>query len=113
MSFNFNWVTVSAGAPYVTVSLLGIAFNSTSISKLGNPEKVMIGFDEENCAIAVKPYRDEAGVKPHEFSSRVKNGWVRIGCRDFVKYLQTINGEDYSSAKRYIASYDKESGCWL
>ena len=45
MNFDFNWSAVSGGAPYVTFSSLGIAFNSVSIEKLGSPDKVMVGFD--------------------------------------------------------------------
>lgn len=110
MDFKFNWSAVSGGAPYITFSTLGIAFNSVSIEKLGNPEKVIVGFDDEQCAIGVKAYTGEPDIKPYEFSGRVKSGWVRIGCRDFMKYLQTVSGIDFSPAKRYIAKYDASDG---
>ena len=90
MNYSFNWSAVSGGAPYVTISPISIAFNSVSIEKLKNPEKVIIGFDEDNCVIGVKAYAGEPAIKPYTFASRVKNGWVRIGCRDFVKYLQAL-----------------------
>ncbi|MDR0861458.1 MAG: hypothetical protein LBN30_01575 [Oscillospiraceae bacterium] len=106
MGYNFNWSAVSGGAPYVTLSSLGIAFNSVSIAKLDNPEKILIGFDEAECVLGVKPYEYESGVKPYEFSERVKNGWIRIGCRDFIKYLQSITGIDFSVSKRYVAKHD-------
>lgn len=106
MSFNFNWSAVSGGAPYVTLSSLGIAFNSVSIAKLGNPEKIIVGFDEEQCVIGVKAYDGESGIKPYDFASRVKNGWIRIGCRDFIKYLQALSGIGFSPAKRYVATFD-------
>ena len=110
MGFNFNWSAVSGGAPYITLSSLGIAFNSVSIEKLGNPEKIMIGFDEGQRIIGVKAYKGEPGIKPYEFADRVKNGWIRIGCRDFIKYLQALSGISFSSAKKYIAKFDaKES----
>ena len=89
----------------MTISSLGIAFNSTSIEKLGSPEKVIVGFDEENCAIGIKRYDGEDGMRPYEFANRVKNGWIRIGCKDFVKQLQSISGVDFSSAKRYMAKF--------
>lgn len=106
MSFNFNWSAVSGGAPYITFSTLGIAFNSFSISRLGNPEKIIVGFDEEQCVIGIKAYANEPDIKPYEFSSRVRNGWIRIGCKDFIKYLQSLTGIDFSAAKRYVAMYD-------
>jgi hypothetical protein len=108
MGFDFNWSAVSGGAPFVTFSTLGIAFNSVSIEKLGNPEKIIIGFDENQCVIGVKAYEGEPGVKPYDFANRVKSGWIRIGCRDFIKYLQTLSGIEFSPAKKYVARYDSE-----
>lgn len=106
MSFNFNWNAVSGGAPYVTISTISIAFNSVSIDKLGDPRKVIVGFDEERCAIGVKAYSNEPNIKPYDFANRVKNGWVRIGCRDFIKYLSALTGIEFSPAKKYVARYD-------
>lgn len=108
--FSFDWNSISGGAPYVTLTSLGISFNSVAISKLGNPEKVLIGFDEKNLAIGIKPFENENGIKVYEFASRVKNGWIRIGCKDFIKYLQKISGIDFSEAKRYIAKTETDTG---
>lgn len=108
--FKFDWNSISGGAPYVTLTSLGISFNSVAISKLGNPEKVLIGFDEENLAIGIKPFENENNIKVYEFASRVKNGWIRIGCKDFIKYLQKISGIDFSEAKRYVAKTEPETG---
>ncbi len=105
MSFNFNWNAVSGGAPYVTISTLTIAFNSVSVDRLGCPEKIVVGFDEEQCAIGVKPFSGEPNVKPYDFAPRVKNGWVRIGCRDFVKYLSALTGFSFNPAKKYVARF--------
>jgi hypothetical protein len=109
MDFNFNWSAVSGGAPYATLSSLGIAFNSVSIEKLGNPEKVMIGFDEDQYIIGIKAYEGEPNIKPYEFASRINKGWIRIGCKDFIKYLQAISGIEFSPSKRYVATYDAKS----
>jgi hypothetical protein len=108
VKYNFNWSAVSGGAPYVTISTISINFNSVSIEKLGNPEKVVIGFDEENRVIGVKAYEENSGVKPYAFADRVKNGWVRVGCRDFVKYLQALTGIGFSPAKKFVATYDNK-----
>lgn len=109
MSFNFNWNAVSGGAPYVTLSTISIAFNSVSIGKLGNPEKVVIGFDEDQCAIGVKAYSGEENIKAYDFANKIKNGWVRIGCRDFIKYLSTITEIEFYPAKRYVARFDAQT----
>ena len=108
MSFNFNWNAVSGGAPYITLSTISIAFNSVSIGKLGNPEKVVIGFDEDQCAIGVKAYSGEENTKAYDFANKIKNGWVRIGCRDFIKYLSAITGIEFYPAKRYVARFDAQ-----
>lgn len=108
MNFNFDWNYVSAGAPYVTISELGIAFNSPAISMLKKPEDVVIGFDEANLTIGVKDACGMENVKTYNFANRVNNGWVRIGCRDFVRYLSAISGVKFSPAKKYVALMDQE-----
>lgn len=108
MDFNFDWNYVSAGAPYVTVSELGLAFNTPSISLLGNPEDVVVGFDESQMVIGVKDAKSMTDVKSYKFYSRIRTGWVRIGCKDFVKYLSAISGIQFSPAKKFVARYDKE-----
>ena len=106
MRYNFNWSAVSGGAPYVSISLISINFNSVSIEKLGNPEKIVIGFDEENRVLGIKAYDETLGVKPYMFAERVKNGWIRIGCRDFIKYLQALTGMGFSPSKKFLATYN-------
>lgn len=108
MSFNFDWNYISAGAPYVTISELGLAFNSPSISMLGNPEEVVVGFDEEKLTIGVKDARGMENAKSYKFYSRVNNGWVRIGCKDFVKYLSAISGMKFSPAMKFVAKMDQK-----
>ena len=54
MKFNFDWNCVAAGAPYITISELALGFNLPSISLLGNPEEVVVGFDEKTMTIGVK-----------------------------------------------------------
>ena len=109
MLLELDWHAVSSGAPYVTISKLGIAFNESSINRLGAPEEIMIGFDEERLILAVKPYDGEENVSHYKFSSRIRNGWIRIGCRDFVNYLGELVGMDYTNACRYVATYDKKN----
>ncbi|MCR4649080.1 MAG: hypothetical protein K5776_08385 [Lachnospiraceae bacterium] len=108
MNFNFDWNYVSAGAPYVTISELGIGFNTPAIALLKNPEEVIVGFDEEKLAIGVKDAQGMEDVKPYKFYSRLNHGWIRIGCKDFVKYLSKISGIQFSPAKKYIAQLDEE-----
>ena len=108
MKFNFDWNYVAAGAPYITISELALGFNAPSISLLGNPEEVIIGFDDQTMTIGVKKYDGNENVKSYKFSSRMKNGWVRIGCKEFIKYLSSLTGLEFSPAIRYIAKYDEQ-----
>ena len=106
MAFHFDWSCVAAGAPYITISETGIGVNTAGISLLEEPEEVIVGFDERSMAIGIKEYCGEKNAKPFKFRSRIKNGWVRIGCRDFVRYLSSLTGIDFSPAIRYVAHYD-------
>lgn len=103
MKFNFDWNYVAAGAPYITISEVAIGFNAPSISMLGNPEEVIIGFDDLTMNIGVKKYDGNKNVKSYKFYSRMKNGWVRIGCKGFIKYLYSLTVLEFSPAIRYIA----------
>lgn len=108
MDFNFDWNCVSAGAPYITISETGLGFNAPASAMLGNPERVAVGFDERNMIIGVKVYDESMDAKGYPFYSRMKNGWVRIGCRDFIKYLSSLSGEKFSPSVRYIAQFERE-----
>lgn len=107
--YNFNFEFVNAGAPIVTLSSLGMAFNPLSRSLLGYPEAINIGFDEEKVTIGIQVHDPNTSIKFYEFEKKEKNGWVRIGCKDFSRYLANVSGIDFlEKAKQFIASYDKE-----
>lgn len=106
MKFNFDWNCVAAGAPYITVSNHGLGFNALAMNMLENPDYVAIGFDENALVIGIRAASQEDEVKTYRFADRAKNGWVRIGCKDFIKYLSAKSGISFSPAKRYVAEYD-------
>ena len=108
MKFNFDWNYVSNGAPYVTISSLGLGFNTPSSSLLGNPDEVIVGFDSQNMIIGIKKYDGIENTKRYKFYCRMKNGWVRIGCKDFIKHLSSLTGLDFVPAKRYVAQFDPD-----
>ena len=110
MKFNFDWNCVAAGAPYITISELALGFNLPSISLLGNPEEVVVGFDEKTMTIGVKQYDGTENVKSYKFYSRMKNGWIRIGCKDFVKYLSTLTGLKFSQRFVMLLSLIRKIG---
>lgn len=107
MSFNFDWNLVSAGAPYITISDLGIGINLPAAALLGNPDTVIVGFDEQKMALGIKKPDGIQNAKTYKFCSRLKNGWIRIGCKDFIKYLSMLSGLKFNPAIRFIAHYDE------
>ena len=97
---------VRSGAPIVTLGSTGLAFNAISRKLLGYPENIDIGYDEAANAIGICAHRDECTEKPYEFETRQKDGWVRISCRDFMRYLAKKNHLDFTKAKQFIPEYD-------
>ncbi len=106
--YNFDFDYIKKGTPIVTLSSLGISFNRASVDLLGNPEDVLVGYDVNAHVIGVKA-AEEATEKTYRFATRIKNDWVRIGCRDFIKKLaiDTEMGFD-KKAIQFIATYDPE-----
>ena len=45
MTYNFDFSYLKNGAPAVTLSSFGIAFNKGAIESLGTPDQVIIGYD--------------------------------------------------------------------
>ena len=110
MTYNFDFSFLKNGFPIVTLSAFGIAFNKGAIESLGTPEEVIIGFDEEACAIGVRARSEDAQSPSYDFARRIKNDWVRIGAKDFMKYLARVSGIDFlSKSKQFVAEYDPET----
>ena len=109
MTYSFVWSTPSSRAPIVSVASYGITFNSSVIELMKRPEGVMIGFDENNKVVGIKPLCDneEAISKGFLFASKERKGYVRIGNKDFIKYVSKKTGKDFSTAVRYIGDWDE------
>ena len=76
-----------------------------------NPERVLIGYDEINKVIGVKPVGDDyEHNRSYPFKNRELKGYVRIGNREFLKYIAIKAGIDISKAKKYIAEWNEEQG---
>ena len=110
MAYNFDFSYLKNGAPAVTLSSFGIAFNKGAIESLGVPDQVIIGYDQEKQAIGVRARGDDTDSPFYDFAPRVKNDWIRIGAKDFMKYLSRISRIDFlSKAKQFIAEFDEET----
>lgn len=110
MTYNFDFSYLKNGAPAVTLSSFGIAFNKGAIESLGNPDQVIIGYDPEQQAIGVRARGDDTTSPCYDFAPRVKNDWIRIGAKDFMKHLSRTSKIDFlTKAKQFIAEYDEET----
>lgn len=108
--YSFDFSFVRSGAPIITLSSTGLAFNAVVRNMLGYPSEIDIGYDESANAIGICAHRPEHMSKPYEFEGREKDGWVRISCRDFMRYLAQRNGLDFTKAKQFIPEHDPQTG---
>ncbi len=108
MPYSFWWTAPTGGVPIVSIASYGITFSAGAIEMLGKPEAVLIGFDEKNGVVGVKPLRDAEVQNPKafRFMERERQGYVRIGCKDFVKVLSSRTGIDFTDTVRYAAKMD-------
>lgn len=110
MAYNFDFSYLKNGSPIVTLSAFGIAFNKGAIDVLGKPAQVIIGYDQENRAIGVRGRGEDSTIPSYEFASRIKNDWIRIGAKDFMKYLSRTSGIDFlSKSKQFVAEFDDKT----
>lgn len=110
MDYNFDFTYLKNGSPIVTLSSFGIAFNKGAIESLGTPEQVIIGYDQDAHAIGVRAKDEDSSAPSYDFASRVKNDWIRIGAKDFMKHLSRTSGIDFlEKSKQFIADYDSET----
>lgn len=110
MAYNFDFSYLKNGSPIVTLSTFGIAFNKGAIDVLGKPAQVIIGYDQENRAIGVRGRGEDSTIPSYEFASRIKNDWIRIGAKDFMKYLSRTSGIDFlSKSKQFVAEFDDDT----
>lgn len=112
--FNFDFSFIKSGAPIVTLSSIGIAFNSGARSLLNNPQKVSIGYDEKANAIGIKPHNSDSKEPAYLFENRVKDNWVRISMKDFMKYLSQRSGINFiSKAVQFIPEYNDDANLMI
>ena len=110
MAYNFDFSYLKNGSPIVTLSSFGIAFNKGAIESLGTPAQIIIGYDPQAHAIGVRAKGEDTTSPVYEFASRIKNDWIRIGAKDFMKHLARTSGIDFlTKSKQFVADYDSET----
>ena len=82
--------------------LLGNCRSKELLRQSGNAHK--------GSAIGVRAKGEDTTSPSYEFARRIKNDWIRVGAKDFMKYLSKTSGIDYlSKSKQFIAEYDPET----
>ncbi len=108
MDYKFDWNCVSSGGPCVTISELTISFNQSAAAMLNTPEEVAIGFDKEKLIIGITDVKNVTTSKSYKFAGKQNNGWIRIGCKDFIRFLSKLSGKSFSPAKRFYPRMDED-----
>ena len=110
VAYNFDFSYLKNGSPLVTLSSFGIAFNKGAIDALGVPAQIIIGYDQEQRVIGVRASGDDTTSPSYDFASRIKNDWIRIGAKDFMKHLARVSKIDFlSKSKQFVADFDEET----
>jgi hypothetical protein len=108
----FQWYDPEAGAPIVSIAEYGLTFSGGALHALGKPEFIILGFDEQNRVIGVKPC-DKNEPKKIPFISKQRGNYVRISNKDFIRFVRSKMPDDFkvdTKSTRYLSKWDQEDG---
>lgn len=105
MDFSFEWLDPKIGAPDVSIAQYGLTFSKNAVAAMGDPEFVMLGFDADKRVIGVKVC-DKNEIKKLEFSSRKRNGYVRLNTKDFISIIERDTEFSFLTTKRYTGKWN-------
>ncbi len=111
MNMNFEWYNPKTGVPSVSIASYGLTFSSGALEALGEPEYVVLGFDEQNMIIGVKACSSEE-PKRIPFISKKRSNYVRLSSKDFIRFLESRMPEDFkveSKATKYYSKWDRDN----
>lgn len=105
------WSTPSSGAPIVTIATYGITFNSSTIDLMNNPKRIEMGYSPKLNKVLIKPSNKSKEEGSFAFASRAnKRGYIRIGNKDFVKYIANKSGLPITKESiRFPATWDSKN----
>ena len=114
--FEFEYFDPGLGSVTVSIAEYGLTFSKAAVEVLGRPKYVMLAYDKGRQVVGVIPV-DENESKKLEFISRLKNGYVRINTKDFVRFLMKYfpdNPQMFGGkATRYFSYRDDENGALI
>lgn len=110
--FEFDFFDPNLGSVTVSVAEYGLTFSRAAVEVLGRPNYIMLAYDKNKCVIGVVPAA-ESETRKIEFISKVKNGYVRINTKDFIRFLMKYYPDDAqmfgSKAIRYFSYWDENN----
>lgn len=106
-SYSFDWGIIERKPPQATLSELGIAITKESIDYLDKPDYILIGYDDNNKIIAIKPCenKEDFAIKA---SGKLSQNWARFGCKNFIKMIFSDFKLDINHAYRFPIKFVKE-----
>lgn len=99
------WGSPKGSMPTINISSYGFQFNKPAIDLLGKPKGIKIGFDKEKEKIYFMAMDDLKKEKVYKFTGRLKTskGYIRIGNKNFLRYVSSIIGIDLLNKTRQFA----------
>lgn len=109
--FEFEYFNPALGAITVSIAEYGLTFSKAAVEVLGRPQYIMLAYDKNKRIVGVVPV-EEGENKKIEFISKIKNGYVRINTKDFVRFLMKHFPDAPqmfgNKATRYFSYWDDE-----
>lgn len=110
--FEFEYFNPALGAITVSIAEYGLTFSKAAVEVLGRPQYIMLAYDKNKQIVGIIPV-DEGETKKIEFISKMKNGYVRINTKDFVRFLMKHFPDSpqmfSKKAIRYFSYWEDES----
>ena len=108
MAFDFKKEYKEFYLPKTKPALVTVPpMNYLAVRGKGDPNEENGAYQQ---AIGVRARGDDTTSPCYDFAPRVKNDWIRIGAKDFMKHLSRTSKIDFlTKAKQFIAEYDEET----
>lgn len=106
-----QWYDARNGsAPVVSIAEYGITFFNGTLTIMKNPDFIKLGFDKDKSSIVAAPCNEDDD-NAIEFISRKRNGYVRIGNKDFIRFIKSMMNDEMiitKNATKYLAKWNDD-----
>lgn len=115
-SMNFKWVKNDIATPTVTIYDSNLTLNKIACEEFNEVRYVLLGLDEENRQLAIKPItKDEIDLNIYPSSQLHKisigKSYGRISNKPFIKSLSELYGLNFEKANgiKFNAQFDSKN----